>query len=84
MKIISRTDILKYVKEYDKDYRIDNNVIYLRKAFLINTVIQWCIQQVKIKKMQSNEMDFYLQSISSFLEGECNIYWDEEDNLVIS
>jgi hypothetical protein len=34
--------------------------------------------------MQPNEMDFYLQSLSSFLEDKSDIYWDEDDNLVIS
>ena len=84
MKIASRKDIVEYVKAYDKDYRVENNVIYAEKAFLVNTVIQWCIYQVNIKKMSPGEMDFYFQAITSFLQGKTTIYWDEESNLVIS
>ena len=84
MKIASRKEILDYVKAHDKDYRAEDNIVYARKAFLINTVIQWCLNQVNSKKMKAEEMDFYLQAISSFLEGNSNIYWDEDCNLVIS
>jgi hypothetical protein len=84
MKIASRKDIIDYIKAYDKDYRAEDNVVYARKAFIINTVIQWCLEQVNSKKMHPQEMDFYLQAISSFLEGKANIYWDAESNLVIS
>ena len=84
MKIASRKDILEYVKAYDKEYRVEDNVVYAKKAFLVNTVIQWCIDQVNTKRMNPGEMDFYLQAISSFLDGNTNIYWDEDCNLVIS
>ena len=84
MKIASRKDILEYIRAYDKDYRVEDNVIYAKKAFLVNTVIQWCIYQVNTKKMSPGEMEFYLQAISSFLEGQTSIYWDAESNLVIS
>ena len=84
MKITSRKDILEYVKSVDSDYRTEGNVVYARKAFLVNTVIQWCMKQVNTKRMHPGEMDFYLQAISSFLDGNGNIYWDENCNLVIS
>tara|TARA_R110002020_G_scaffold153567_2_gene332976 strand:- start:1169 stop:1423 length:255 start_codon:yes stop_codon:yes gene_type:complete len=84
MKIASRKDILEYIRAYDKDYRVEDNVVYARKAFLVNTVIQWCLYQVNTKRMNPGEMNFYLQAISSFMEGETNIYWDAESNLVIS
>ena len=68
MKIASRKDIIEYVKAYDKHYREENNVIYARKAFLVNAVIQWCLDQVNTKRMSPGEMEFYLQAISSFME----------------
>lgn len=84
MKIASRKDILEYVKSVDSDYRTEGNVIYARKAFLANTVVQWCIHQINSQQMHPNEMDFYLQAISSYLREETNIYWDKDCNLVIS
>ncbi len=84
MKIASRKDILEYIRSTDPDYRVDQNVIYARKAFITNTVVQWCIYQVNIKKMNPGEMDFYLQAITSFLSGNTDIYWDQDGNLVIS
>jgi hypothetical protein len=84
MKIKSRADIIRYLEENDPSYRIEGNVVFAPKAFLINTVVQWCINQVNLKKMHPEEMGFYLEAISSFLDDKCNIYWDEESNLVIS
>ena len=84
MQIKDRTDILKYLEENDPSYRSDGNVVFAPKAFIINTVIQWCFNQLKTNRIQPNEMDFYLQSIAGFLEGKCNLSWDEDGNLVIS
>ena len=84
MKIKERTDIIRYLKENDPSYRIENNVIFAPKAFLINTVIQWCYNQLEKEKMKPNEMNFYLMSIDGFLKDNIKLYWDENGNLVIS
>ncbi len=84
MKITSRKDILEYVKSVDSDYRTEGNVVYARKAFLTNTVIQWCYDQIKTEQMHPSEMEFYLMAIQGFIEGKTNLSWDEEGNLVIS
>ena len=84
MQIESRTDIIKYLQEHDPSYRVENNVVFARKAFFINTLIQWCYNQLNTGKMKSNEMGFYLASIEGFLQDQNNLYWDEEGNLVIS
>ena len=84
MKIENRTDIIRYLHAHDPTFRVEDNVVYAPKAFLVNTVIQWCYHQINTKKMQPNEMDFYLMSIEGFLQDSNNLYWDEDDNLVIS
>jgi hypothetical protein len=84
MKIKERTDIIRYLKENDPSYRIENNVIFAPKAFLINTVIQWCYNQLEKEKMQPNEMNFYLMSIDGFIKDNIKLYWDVNGNLVIS
>tara|TARA_R110000796_G_scaffold23142_1_gene66630 strand:+ start:43 stop:297 length:255 start_codon:yes stop_codon:yes gene_type:complete len=84
MKIHNRIDIIRYLEEHDHTYRVEDNVIFAPKAFIVNSIIQWCYYSLDIKRMQPNEMDFYLQSLSSFLEDKSDIYWDEDDNLVIS
>lgn len=84
MKIKSRTDIIRYLEENDPSYRIEGNIVFAPKAFIINTVIQWCYNQLKTKKMQPNEMDFYLMSIQNFLEDKTILSWDNDGNLVIS
>ena len=84
MKIKTRTDIIRYLHEHDASYYVQDNVVFAPKAFLINTVIQWCYNQINTKKMEPNEMEFYLMSIQGFLEDNNNVYWDKDGNLVIS
>jgi len=84
MKIESRTDIIRYLQLHDPSYRAEGNIIFAPKAFLINTVIQWCYHQINTKRMQPNEMNFYLMSIEGFLQDNNKLYWDEDGNLVIS
>ena len=84
MQIRDRTEIIRYLQVHDPSYRVEDNVVFASKAFIINTVIQWCYNQLETKKMQTNEMEFYLMSIQGFIDGNTNLSWDEEGNLVIS
>ena len=84
MKIRNRIDIINYVKQHDPTCRVEDNVIFVPKAFIINTVIQWCYNQLETKKMNPEEMNFYLMAIQGFVEGKSNLSWDEQGNLVIS
>ena len=84
MQIKDRKDIIDYVKRYEQCYRVEDNVIFSPKIFIINTVIQWCYNQLETNKMQANEMEFYLIGVQGFIEGNADLYWDEQGNLVIS
>jgi len=84
MKIKDRKDIIEYVKRYEQCYRVEDNIIFTPKIFVINTVIQWCYNQLETKKMNPEEMNFYLMAIQGFIEGKSNLSWDEQGNLVIS
>ena len=84
MQIKDRKDIIDYVKQYEQCYYVEDNVIFSPKIFIINSVIQWCYNQLETKKMQTNEMEFYLMAIQGFIEGNSNLSWDEDCNLVIS
>ena len=84
MIIKNGTDLIRYLKEHDKSHSVEGNIVYAPKAFIINTVVQWCYNQLEIKKMQPNEMDFYLLSIQAFIDDQAKLAWDKEGNLVIS
>lgn len=84
MRILTRTDILEFLKQQDPDFYVEGNVVHASKAFVVNTVIQWCYKKANSKQIEAEEMDFYLKAISAFLENKINIYWDKDGNLVIS
>ena len=76
-------DILELVSHIDPTFRQEGNIFYAEKAFIINTVIKWCLNQIEIKKMHPGEMGFYLDTIVSYAQGKSGIEWDENGNLVI-
>ena len=84
MKTLTRQDILAYIRTNDRSYEIDGNTIHAPKAFIINSVILWCMEMLKTNKIQSNEMDFYLQSLGAYMQDKATLHWDKEGNLVIS
>jgi hypothetical protein len=42
------------------------------------------MEMLKTNKIQSNEMDFYLQSLNAYMQDKAALHWDKEGNLVIS
>ena len=84
MRLLTRTDILEFLKQQDPSFYVEDNVIHASKVFVVNTVIQWCYKKANLKQIKAEEMDFYLKAISAFLENKIDIYWDKDGNLVIS
>ncbi len=84
MRISNRSEIIEYVKQNDPEYRVEDNVIFFPKLFIINTVIQWCYNHLPPNKIQPTSMAFSLMSIHCFLEGKIPFSWDEDGNLVFS
>ena len=76
-------DILELVSHIDPAFRQEGNVYYAQKAFMINTVIKWCLNKIETGAMNADEMSFYLDTIVSYAQGDSGMYWDEDGNLVI-
>jgi len=74
--------ILTYLKESGALSQ-SGNVYDAEKAFTINTVLLWCLRQVDEGKFDYNDVTFYMQSMNDFVEGNVNVYWSGEGNLVI-
>jgi hypothetical protein len=84
MRVLTRADILEFLKQQDPNFYVEDNVIHASKVFVVNTVIQWCYKKLNLKQIKTEEMEFYLQAITAFLNDKINIYWDKDGNLVIS
>ena len=76
-------DILELVSNIDPTFRREGNIFYAEKAFMINTVIKWCLNKIETGVMNAGEMKFYLDTIVSYAQGNSGMCWDEDGNLVI-
>jgi hypothetical protein len=74
--------ILTYLKESGALYT-SSNVIYASKAFIINSVLKWCLEKVDRGEMAATDLNFYLDSMNDFLDDKLKIYWNKDGNLVI-
>lgn len=69
MQIKNEREIIKDL--INKYLKKDENVYYLDRLFVANTVIRWIFDETK----QQGEILQYLIQVDKFLNGEINLYW---------
>ncbi len=72
---IRNTPIIRFLKEYDPDFRIKDNVIYAEKAFVVNSILLWCEKALKKKKLNKKQLGVHYQYLKKYLKGEVDMFW---------
>ena len=78
----NKRTILTYLSEKGI-VREHENVIYAEKAFLVNSILLWCVRKCDEGEYTPHDVRFYFDSIDRFIREEVMIYWDESGSLVI-
>ena len=60
----------KYVKKVD-------NVVYVEKLFVINTVINFLFKGKTYKELDQFQISRYGELINKYLKGEVDIFWQD-------
>ena len=83
-------DIEKRKKEYalrflhDKDLIThEDNLISLPKAFMINSVIKFCLDRLTKRKITQTTWDKYHKIVNQYIAGIVDLGWDEAGNLKV-
>jgi len=71
----ARNFIIDLIRE-GKYFYHEDNVFRAEKLFLVNSVIKWVVEQAKNKEFDSTQVRNYLNVVSSFLEGQIDIFWE--------
>ena len=78
----NKKTILNYMQE--KGIILESgNTFYAEKAFLVNSILSWCVQRCDDGIFTPQDVRFYFDSVDQYIHGEITIYWSEEGNLVI-
>jgi hypothetical protein len=69
--------VLDWLKEENAVY-LEDNVYYAEKAFVVNSIIQWCIKQKNKKQLTGKQIDKYFRSLVHFLRGTLDLWWEDD------
>ena len=75
--------IIEVLKNADKDYYKKGNVQYAKKAFVINSVVNWVLKKYDDGLYKEKEVEFYVGVINKFINDEIKLYWDSNGDLQI-
>ena len=75
--------ILNFIKQRNLVKQVDNLIVSL-KVFVINSVLRFCMDKARSKRMSQNSWDKYNKMIAQYIAGIIEITWDENGNLKTS
>lgn len=78
-----REQVLLYLRSTDPTYYIEGNIHYAENAFVINSVVKWCVKMVGEEKMSRGEAEELTTSVKDYIEGRIDYYWDETGRVKI-
>lgn len=60
---------------FNKYAKIDENVVYAQKIFVINSIISYIYRDHDRNKIDKDELMFYGEAIDKYLKNEVDIIW---------
>jgi hypothetical protein len=75
--MIDKDTLLQWLRDEGALYR-DDNIYYADKAFIANSIVQWCAKRSASKNISNAELDKYFHSLRLFLQNKIDIYWDDD------
>ena len=78
-----REQVLIYLRSTDPTYYMEGNVHYAANAFVINSVVKWCVEMVDEGMMSKGEAEELTTSVKDYIEGKIDYYWGDDGRLYI-
>ena len=75
--MIDKDTLLRWLREEGALYQ-DDNIYYADKAFVANSIIQWCAKRKISKNISNAELDKHFHSLHLFLQNKIDIYWNDD------
>lgn len=72
--------IIDFLQKNDQSFKIEENIYYAEKAFVVKSVVNWCVEQREMGLVGEKEVNNYLELIKQYLDGKIIIFWSEKDH----
>jgi hypothetical protein len=66
--------VLEFIRKKDL-ISSDGNIIFSQKAFVINSVLRWCLDAVSNKKMSQTKWTKFNRILGQYIAGIVDIKW---------
>ena len=73
--MLSKKDILEFIKRYDETFGIKENIYYAGKAFKTNSIINYLSEMKEGDSLQYEEAEQVLALLIKYLRGEADVVW---------
>jgi len=74
--MIDKDMLLQWLQDEKAIYK-DDNIYYAEKAFLVNSIIQWCAKRKRLKNISNDELDRHFHSLRLFLQNKLDLFWED-------
>ena len=73
--------IIKFLKDNDKTFFVNDNVLWAEKAFKVRAIIDWCLEKKSTGEFDDVAFDSFIRAVDRYVKDEVDIEW--EDDIII-
>jgi hypothetical protein len=75
--MLHKKDIIDFIKRYDENFGIEDNIYYAEKAFKTLSVINYLGKMKDNDKLNYQEAEQVFSLLIKYLRGEADVIWDQ-------
>ena len=75
--MLTKKDIIEFIKMYDNSFEIKKNIYYAAKAFKTNSVINYLGEMKESDNLNYEEAEQVFNLLIKYLKGEADVLWDD-------
>jgi len=78
---MAKTETYEKIRQALYDYRLivsDKNIIWAERAFVANSVAQWCIKKITEREFSQKQIDSFGKILFLFLRNKVDLYWEND------
>ena len=76
--MLPRKDIIEFLKRYDDEFGIKDNIYYAHKAFKTNSVINYLGELKDSNGLNYDEAEQIFNLLIKYLRGQADLVWENE------
>ena len=67
--------LLKLILDYDRTFYRKGNVYFLKRAFFVNSVINYLLKEQEAGNITVNQLQEYINYLEKYIKNKINLYW---------